>query len=1012
MPYEKKTRKLRSAAVKNKRTNAAPQISRSTRLFSSVSFPIIGVGASAGGLAAFEAFFSSVPSKLCPNMAFVLVQHLAPDHKSLLSDLVQRYTKMVVCEVEDGIVIKPNSVYVIPPNKDLTLVDGKLFLSEPLSSHGLRMPIDYFFKSLAKEQRELSIGVILSGNGSDGTLGLRAIKIEGGMVIIQSPESSEYDGMPTNAIHTKLADFILSPKDMIPEIIKYINHPIIQASNHIDSISSDEKALSKIFILLKNQFGHDFSKYKPNTIIRRIERRMAINQVETTGAYLKYLQDSHEELESLFADMLIGVTRFFRDPSAFEILYEQVIKKLFDNKDSKDEIRVWSAGCSTGEEAYSLAILLSEAKEMHNKDIKIQIFASDIDKQALVTARRGLYPASIATDIIEKHWDKYFTEEKGLGFRVKKILRDMILFSDQNVIYDPPFSKIDLICCRNLLIYLGPVLQKRLIPLFHYALKPDGFLFIGTSENIGGFSNLFSVVDQKSKIFQANSSPSDDKTISFSDYEPFSLKLDDAIIKVNPHDVTSSNSVKELTEKTLLQKVLKTAILINGIGDIFYFHGHSGEYLEPVPGKADINNILKMAREGLHRELTIALHRTVSSNESVFYPNIRVKTNGSYTFVNLSIHPVESDFNAHTPPFKPAGIENGLYLVVLEHSNTEPMQSIDQFAPNNPNETKRIKRLEHELKAMEAYIQTTNEQLETANEELQSSNEEMQSLNEELQSTNEELETSKEELQSINEELTTVNSELQAKNLELTKNNDDMKNLLAGTGIGTVFVGFNLEILRFNPSITNIMNLISSDVGRPISHIASNLVGYTALIEDAQQVLDTLVPKEIEVVTIKGQYFNMSIRPYRTLENVIAGLVITFVDITQRKKLEKSLIDLNVNMAEAVLNIIKQPLLVLDCNLKVVFASQSFYSTFIMEPSKTIGCFVYTLGDAQLNIPALRESLEDVLSKNVQLNDYKVVNDSQNLGKRTFLLSARHLFGEPNQFDLIFLAFEDVTEEK
>ncbi len=1019
MPYKKISGVSKPSASTDKHRKEKKQIPKkktensiSISPLSSADFPIVGVGASAGGLAAFEAFFSGAPPEAKTNMAFVLIQHLAPDHKSILTDIVQRYTKMMVYEIEDGMHVNPNSVYVIPPNKDISLIDGKLYLLDPSSVNGLRLPIDYFFSSLANDRHEKAICVILSGNGSDGTLGMRAIKSEGGMSMIQNPVSSEYDGMPTSAIYTNLADYVLSPKDMIPEIINYVNHLTVNSTNYIGSATNAENALSKIFMLLKNQFGHDFSKYKPNTIIRRIERRMALNQIGTTEAYIKFLRSSRDEMKSLFDDMLIGVTHFFRDPDAFKTLEEQVINKLFDGKDSKDEIRVWSVGCSTGEEAYSLAILLSEAKETLNKDIRIQVFASDIDKRSLEMARNGLYASSVVADIDKKYLHKYFIEEKNVGFRINKKIRDMILFAEQNVTKDPPFSNVDLICCRNLLIYFGPQLQKKVIPIFHYALKPDGYLFIGTSENIGDFGNHFSVANQRSKIFQAIPYSSGEKTFSFSEFEAFSLKPDELFNKTNNFDFPKDISIKELTEKTLLKQISKTAVLINNLGDVLYFHGHTGEYLEPAPGKADKNNIIKMAREGLQRELTIALHRAVSSNESVFYPNIKVKTNGNYTLINLSIYPVEVDSYAHDIKLQTGRFENHLYLVVLEHSSSESLDSIGNYVPGSVENDKIVKRLENELKAMEEYIQTTNEQLETANQELQSSNEEMQSLNEELQSTNEELETSKEELQSINEELTTVNNELQFKNSELTKSNDDMKNLLAGTGIGTVFVDFNLKILRFNPSITNVINLIGSDIGRPISHIASNLVDYTGLVEDAKHVIDTLVPKEIEVMTVNKQYFNMSIRPYRTLENVIEGIVITFVDISQRKQLEQHLIKLNEQMAEAVVSTVKQPLLVLNPELKITFASRSFYSTFVIEPTETIGNFIYDIGNHQLNISSLLTLLREVLSNNSQFNDYEIASEFHGIGKRKFLLSARRLYGEPTQYDLIFLAFEDITDLK
>ena len=977
---------------------------------SPADFPIVGVGASAGGLAAFEAFFAGMPAGEYLNMAFVLIQHLAPDHTSILVELVQRYTSMKVYQVEDGMVVKPNSVYIIPPNKDMTFFDGELLLQEPIAARGLRMPIDFFFRSLANDQHERAICVILSGTGSDGTLGMRSIKAEGGLVIIQSPESAGFDGMPNNAISTGIVDYVLSPMEMIPAIIKYVSQISIYPSSNRSGISKSENTLKKIFVLLRNQFGHDFSQYKLNTIMRRVERRMALHQIGTIEAYLKYLQGKNKEADALFGDMLIGVTGFFRDPHVFTALEEEVIPKLLKKIPTQHNIRVWSVGCSTGEEAYSLAILLSEANKACNHNYKIQIFASDIDKRAIAIARAGLYSFSIAADLTPERLDQYFAVENGLGYRVKKSIRDMILFSEQDVIRDPPFSKLDLISCRNLLIYFGPQLQKKLIPLFHYALNQDGFLILGTSETIGDFSNLFSALDRKSKVYQAKANLLGRDRISFGDFYPIRTSLEKSVSVYDKQVAVKNIGVKELAEKAILQYVAKTAVLVNSKGDILYFHGRTGEYLEPFPGKADVNNIIKMAREGLRRELTISLHKAMINNVSTQYPNIRVKTNGSYSLVNLSIYPVMEDLYANEPMAEDPEPKSRLFLVVFEHSYLEPEKFVVSQVPQNDQDLKtRIMNLEKDLTAKEAYIQSTNQAIATANEELQSSNEEMQSINEELQSTNEELETSKEELQSINEELTTVNTELQIKNSELIKNNNDMKNLLSGTGIGTVFVDFGLNILRFTPSITKVINLINGDIGRPISHISSNLVGYTELVSDTQEVIDTLIPKEIEVEAVNGQYFNMNIRPYRTLENVIEGAVITFADVTQRKKIEKAFIESNAQMAEAIVSTVRQPLIVLDDKLRVAYANRSFYSAFLLDPTATIGKPLYELDDYQWESPELRRILEDVLQKNSVFNDYEITQEDHCGGKRAMRISGRRLFGGFNQLELILLAIEDIT---
>jgi two-component system CheB/CheR fusion protein len=897
------------------------------------SFPIVGIGASAGGLAAFEAFFSGMPADTDgfgkhpagSGMAFVLVQHLDPDHKSILTELIRRYTRMQVFEVEDGMVVQPNCAYIIPPNCDMAFLNGTLHLMEPAAPRGQRLPIDFFFRSLAQDQHEKAICIVLSGTGSDGTQGVRAIKGEGGMAMVQSPDSAEYDGMPRSAISTGLVDYELPASEMPNQLIAYAIHAFGRPSSPATvSDPRTENALKKIFILLRTQTGHDFSQYKPSTIRRRIERRMAVNQIDKMDSYVKYLQQTPTEVEALFRDMLIGVTNFFRDPEAFKVLEEQVIPKLFVGKSASSVIRVWSPGCSTGEEAYSIAILLAERQEQIKKRFQVQIFATDIDSQAISTARAGLYSANIAADISPERLARFFTlEADGKSYRIQKGIRDMLVFSEQKVIKDPPFSKLDLISCRNLMIYMGSDLQRKLIPLFHYALNPGGALFLGTSETVGEFGDLFASLDRKSRLYQRKEYFHGMLSASLSRFIPAMTAIDVALPRritvsaVHPH--SKKIPMRELAEQALLQQVAPSAALVNASGDIFYLHGRTGMYLEPVPGEAGINNILKMAREGLRRELTAALHRVVSNREIVCRPGLRVKTNGHFTTVNLTVRPV-------TALPEDASSEETLYLVMLEEapepviSDQSPVISdqssvisdqssvisdqssvvSDQSQGKSKNSSGiskpttdanafAIAALRQELRAKEEYLQTTNEELETSNEELKSSNEEMQSVNEELQSTNEEMETSKEELQSLNEELATVNAELQAKVSDLSRINDDMTNLLAGTGIATVFVDRKLQILRFTPAATQIVNLIPGDIGRPAGHILSNLVGYDSMVTDAQVVLDTLIPKDTEVQTKDGKWYMLRIRPYRTIDNVIEGAVISFIDITEMQKTREAL---------------------------------------------------------------------------------------------------------------------------
>ncbi len=847
------------------------------------SFPIVGIGASAGGLAAFEAFFSGMPADVEPGMAFVLVQHLAPDHASILTALMQRYTRMKVYEVEDGMVVQINCAYIIPPNRDMAFLNGTLQLMEPAEPRGHRLPIDFLFRSLAQDQRERAIGIVLSGTGSDGTLGVRTIKGEGGMVMAQIPESCEFDGMPRSAITTGMVDYMLSPAEMPAQLMAYVAHAFGRPTR-LATLSTPltENALKKIFILLRTQTSHDFSQYKPSTICRRIERRMAVHQIDSADAYVKYLQQSPVEVEALFRDLLIGVTHFFRDPDAFKALETLVIPKLFEGKPAGAAIRAWSTGCSTGEEAYSIAILLHECSEKLKQTFKMQVFATDIDSRAITVARAGVYPASIAENISPERLARFFTAEPdGSAYRIHKSIRDLLVFSEHDVIKDPPFSKLDLISCRNLLIYLDSNLQKKLITLFHYALQPRGMLFLGNSETIGELGDLFTVLDRKSKAYQRKEDFQGARRSALGRFlPPMMLKDADQPLHSGKMQLPVKLSLRELTEQALLQQLAPIGALVNGHGDILYLHGRAGMFLEPAPGDAGINNILRMAREGLRRDLTSALHKAAGSKERIQCLDIRVKTNGHYSLVNLSVSPVLSS--------TAGALESPLFLVALEEAPTPVSQpSAVAVLPAGVTADKhsgdanaKIAELNAELQAKEEYLHAVNEELETSNEELKSSNEEMQSVNEELQSTNEELETSKEEMQSINEELSTVNTELQTKVTDLSRANNDMNNLLAGTGIATVFVDYNLRILRFTPAATLIINLILSDVGRPVGHIVSNLVGYDRLVADAQEVLKTLIPKEVDVLTLASKNYAMRILPYRTLDNVIEGVVITFVETT------------------------------------------------------------------------------------------------------------------------------------
>ena len=833
-------------------------------------FPVVGIGASAGGLAAFEAFFSGMPANSEPGMAFILVQHLAPDHTSILSEIIQRYTRMQVFEVEDGMQVQINCTYIIPPNRDMALLNGNLQLIVPAIPRGHRLPIDFFFRSLAQDQHEQAIGIILSGTGSDGTLGAKAIKAEGGIVLAQEIKTAEFDGMPRSIIATGLVDYIMPPAKMPAQIIAYTKHLFAQPLRLTNNTVPAENVMNKIFILLRNQTGHDFSLYKPNTICRRIERRMTVHQIDAIDFYLKYLQQNPAEVTALFNDLLIGVTSFFRDPNAFLALEKLIIPELFTVKSEEKTIRIWSTACSTGEEAYSIAILFQEYLDLLKQNFKIQIFATDIDREAIAIARAAFYPANIALDISPERLARFFIlDTDGNGYRVNKTIRDMLIFSEHNVVKDPPFSRLDLISCRNLLIYMSTVLQNKLIPLLHYALNPGGILFLGSAETLGEHNDLFMTLDPKAKIYKSLASFNKNHL----NFMPSTLGQAIASLKdANKPAASLQMSLRELTENAILQQVAPASALVNENGDILYLHGRAGMFLEPAPGESSINNILKMAREGLLADLTISLNKAIKTREIVFCPHVRVKTNSHFSLVNLTIRPVNiSPTKKHL---------TSIYLITLEEAqNTQATQATQEDSSLNTDA--RIIELKNELKIKEDYIQAFHENMENTNQELKCSNEEMQSINEELQSSNEELETSKEELQSVNEELGTVNAELQAKLLELSQSNNDMNNLLAGTGIATIFLDLQLRILRFTSATSKIMNLILSDIGRPVSHLALNLINYDHFLEDTQNVLTSLNPKVADVQTSDEKWFTMRIQPYRTIDNVIEGVVITFAEITE-----------------------------------------------------------------------------------------------------------------------------------
>ncbi|MDQ1331119.1 MAG: two-component system, chemotaxis family, CheB/CheR fusion protein [Thermodesulfobacteriota bacterium] len=834
-------------------------------------FPIVGIGASAGGLEALELFLNNVPAK--SGMAFVIVQHLDPTHKGIMVELLKRFTPMTVVQVKDLMQVNPDSVYVIPPNKDLSILHGKLHLFNPTASHGLRLPIDFFFRSLADDLHDKSIGVILSGMGSDGTLGLRAIKEKAGSVFVQAPASAKFDGMPRSVIEAGLADVIAPVEELPGRIIDYLNSLFLTDRVAAPLESKIMSALDKIFIILRTKTGHDFSQYKKSTVYRRIERRMGIHQIDRIEAYVRFLQENSQEAELFFRELLIGVTSFFRNPEMWEHLKVKVLPELLSARKTGGILRAWIPGCSTGEEAYSLAIIFREAI----KDVKpvrnfsLQIFATDLDKDAIDNARAGIYPANIAADVSPARMHRFFVQEEG-GLRVSREIREMVIFAPQNVIMDPPFTKIDILICRNLLIYLTQELQKKLLPLFHYSLNPGGVLFLGSAETIGAFTGLFKPMDDKMKIYRKLAGIPGNKQIKFpSIYSP-SQQMEltrDVVRKPYPH-------FQEMADKLILQEYAPAAALTNDKGDILYISGRTGKYLEPAAGKVNWN-LFVMAQEGLRYKLPGAFRKAIEGKGTITIREVKVKRNGGVQAIDISIRYI-------TDP----GLLSGMLLTVFTDAAKPTGGKASGKLLESLTQNTQILELERELMQANHEIQTTREEMQASQEELKSLNEELQSANEELQSTNEELTTSKEEMQSMNEELQTVNNELQAKVNEYSNINNDMKNLLDSTDIATLFLDETLKVRRFTSRTSQIIKLIPGDVGRPITDIVSDLV-YPELEADAHEVMQTLIFVEKQIATTGGRCFQVRIMPYHTIENRIDGLVITFTEITESKKLESEL---------------------------------------------------------------------------------------------------------------------------
>ena len=833
-------------------------------------FPIVGIGASAGGLEALEQFFGNMPTN--NGLAFVVIQHLDPTRVDIMPELLQRITTMKVLQANDGIKVKPNCIYVIPPNKSMSLLNGALHLFAPVELRGLRLPIDIFFRSLADDRQEKSIGIILSGMGSDGSLGMKAIKEKNGTTLVQDPASAKYDSMPRSAIEAASAD-IVAPADKLPaKLIAFLKIiPVVNTDSNLES--KNKSNLDKIIILLREQSGHDFSLYKKNTLFRRVERHMGIHKIDKIQNYVCFLQENPKETEILFKELLIGVTSFFRDTAVWERLKENVLPDLMNELPDGHVLRAWVAACSTGEEAYSLAIVFKEALEKINKHKKLtlQIFATDLDHDAIDKARKGSFSKKIADDVSPERISGFFTVEAE-GYRVKNAIREMVVFASQNVIKDPPFTKLDILTCRNMLIYMEPELQKKLMAMFNYSLNPGGIMLLGTAETLGSHNDGFKELDAKLKIYKRSSiiMPPGLTDFPSSFYQNKAMKTEK---KTSPKIV---ENIQTLADQILLQRFAPASVMVNDQGDILYITGRTGKYLEPVAGKANWN-IYAMAREGLDHELPGALRKAMQNFDAVIVRNIKIGTNGGTHFVDITVQRIEN----------PNSIRGMIMIVftdvsaVVEHDVANPKK-------RQRSSTGRQKELEIELKRSNEETQSIREEMQTSQEELKSTNEELQSTNEELQSTNEELTTSKEEMQSLNEELQTVNIELQSKVSDFVRANDDMKNLLNSTEVATLFLDKDLNIRRFTDQVIKIFKLRNVDIGRPFTELVTDLQ-YPEIESHALQVIKTLISIETAIETHDKRWFNIRIMPYRTLDDRIDGLVITFSDISKPKKLEAEL---------------------------------------------------------------------------------------------------------------------------
>jgi two-component system, chemotaxis family, CheB/CheR fusion protein len=968
------------------------------------SFPIVGVGASAGGLEAFSELLRCLPEKI--GMAFVLVQHLDPSHLSMLQEILSRTSRMPVKEVTDGMVVEPDHVYVMPANSQVEIKRNVLHLGARSFERGLHMPINSFFASLAAARAHGAIGVILSGTASDGTEGCAAIKAAGGVTFAQDVKTAKYDSMPRSAISAGCIDFVRSPEGIVKELLELSRHPYVLGAvlgREKTPPLAPESDWAELLALVRDATGVDFLNYKQTTLQRRIRRRMILHKIEGLREYLAFVKSSPGELDELYKDVLIHVTGFFRDPGAFDALRELVFPNLFRRRKAEEgPVRIWIPGCSTGEEVYSIAIVLLEYLHEESPNVplvlpnpkKVQFFATDISDTALDRARRGLYTEAAVAEVSAERLREFFARVDG-GYQINKALREMCIFARQNLTKDPPFSNIDLISCRNLLIYLGPVLQNRVIPALHYALKPEGYLMLGGSESLGGFADHFTLIDKKYKVYRKTKVAT--RLITYFTGAGYSVRRPDETRKLKPSE--AALTVEKEVERLLLKGHMPPSIVVNDQMEIVQIHGRTGDFLEPAPGHPTFS-LSKMAREGLLVDLRSALSKAKKENGPVLKEGIFVKSNGSRREVDVEVVPFrvqDSNERLYLVIFRnplrkgPLVVEKGKHPAKAERGES-------QFSREN-------KRLERDVAQLREQLQSLIEEHETTLEEFKSANEEVLSANEELQSTNEELETAKEELQSSNEELATVNEELQNRNAELMAANNDLLNLLGNVNIPVVMVGGDLRIRRFTPAAERLLNLIPADIGRHLGEVRPN-IDVDDLENLVRETVDTATLHEHEVREQTGAWHMLRVRPYKTGDNKIDGAVLTFLDIDAFKRN----LDLARKYTDALLETARESILVLDGDLRVVGANPAFFRTFKPNTDDVIGRYFFQVDEGRWNLPKLRSLLEDITRKISRIDDFEM-HISSNREDRLMVINARRIDAEAGR-PLILLAIEDDTEKR